>query len=127
MSDAPAVTVLYAFKDLSEQTLGILLIQSSVHLGLQVPMQTASSHVLHHQNHIFGGVNDFVESDDALVFHLLHQLDFPLHTLSPVGIQQLVLLVYLHCHLLVRWLVQPQPHHCICSLANLLSYYVLIK
>jgi hypothetical protein len=101
VSDASAVTILDSFQDLSEQSLCILFIESPVHLGLQVSVQTSSSDVLHHQDHIFGCVDDLIESDDALVLHLLHELDLSFNALPPVWVQQLILLVNLHSYLLI--------------------------
>jgi len=107
VGDAAAVAVLYPIENLCEDPFGVLFFQASVRLRLQVAMQTASPHILHHQDHVLARVDDLVEPDDVGVLHLLHQLDLSLHTLPPVRIHQLVLLVDLHGHLLVGWLVQP--------------------
>ena len=86
MCDTPVVTVPDSFHNLLEDSLSFSLLQSSILLGLQIAMKTATSYILHYQYHILRGVDDLIEPNYVLVPHLLHQLDLSLHTLTPVRI-----------------------------------------
>lgn len=58
---------------------------------------------------------------------LLHDLDFSLHTLSTIGLQQLKLLVNLDCNFLVEYFVQTYSDNSICSLTNSLSDNIIVN
>lgn len=58
--------------------------------------------------------------------NLLHDLNFPFDTLSPVWFEQLKLLVYLNSNLLVQYLVEAYSDNSVCSLSNPLSYDVVV-
>ena len=121
------MTVPYAFHYLLKNPLSLTLLQSPVLLTLQVAMQAATTHILHDQDYILRGVNHFIEANDVLVPHLLHQLDLSLDTLPPVGVHQLVLLIDLHSHFAVARLMKTHSDHSIGTLPNLFANDIVIK
>lgn len=90
-------------------------------------MERPTADILHDKDHILGGVNDFVEANNVLVLHFLHEFDFSLDTLATVRVEQLVFLVDFHCDLFVRWFVKTDPNHCIGALPDLLADDVLVE
>ena len=73
------------------------------------------------------GIDDLEELNDAFMFHLLHQFDFPLHGFPTVWLLQFVFLVDLEGHLLVGRFMQANANHGIGALANLLANHVLLQ
>jgi hypothetical protein len=127
MSDASVVTVPDPLHNLLKDPFGFCLLQSSILLSLQVAMETATPNILHNEYHILRGIYDLIEPDYVLVAHLLHQLDLSLHTLAPVRVHQLVLLVDLHGDLTIAGLVQSHSDHGIGTLTNLLTNHIVIQ
>lgn len=89
-------------------------------------MERASIDVLHYEEDLLVGLKSLEEFGQTLVVQFLHYFDLSLHTLPPVGFQQLQLIINLHCDLLVEQLVQSHPHHCIGSLAYSLSNDIVV-
>ena len=127
MSDASRVAVTQAFNDLLEYSLSVPFFEASVRFAFEVTMQRAIRHVLHDQYNILARVNDFVQLDDVLMLHLLHQFYFTLNALSAVRLLELVLLVDLHGDFSVGGSVQANAHNCISALTNLLAYYIILE
>jgi len=121
------MAVLYSFKNLFKNSFGIWFFKSSIRLGLKVTVKAWAPNIFHDKNDIFWSVNDFIEADDILVFHLLHQFDFSFYRLSPIWIEQLILFVYFHSDFLISRLIQPYPHNCISSLTDLFAYHIVVK
>ena len=59
MSDASGVAVFKTLSDLFNDPFGIRLLQSSLRLRLKISMQRATSDIIHDQNNIFIGIDDF--------------------------------------------------------------------
>lgn len=86
MSDATIVTVTNPFNNLLENTLCFFLIKTPILLCLEIAVETATSNILHNQDHILGSINDLVKSDDVLIAHFLHEFDLALHALPSVWV-----------------------------------------
>ena len=127
MRDAPVMAVADALNDLLEDALGLLLFKSAVRLGLEVAVQAATTHELHDQDHVLGGVDHLVQANDVLVTHFLHQLDLSLDTLPAVGVEELGLLVDFHGDLFVRGAMQSDAHHSVGALPDLLANDIVVK
>ena len=121
------MTVLNALYYLPKYSWSIPFLQPSLTFAFQVAMQLSSSYILHDQYDIFLIINNFVELNDILVAHPLHQLNFSFHRPSPVWLLQLDLLVYFHSYLLISRLMETDSNDSICSRANWFTNDIVIQ
>lgn len=90
-------------------------------------MKARASNILHDQDHVFGSVDNLIESDDIWVFHLLHEFDLSFDGFSPVWVQKFVFFVNLHGDLPISGLMEAHTDHCVGPLAYLLANYVVFE
>ena len=126
MGDAASVAVFDAFDDLEEDAASFALVEAFSGLGFDVAVQGATADVFHDEEDIFRRINCLKHLHNIRIPYLLHQLNLPPHTLLPININQLILLIHLHRNLLPRHLMQPNPHNRIRPLPYRLPYYILI-
>ena len=86
MCDASSVAVLDARDHLLEDTSSLSLLEPSLGIALDEAVEGASTHVLHDEENVLGGVDGFEHLDDVGVLHLHHQFDLTSDALLPVHV-----------------------------------------
>jgi hypothetical protein len=89
MSYALLVAVLESSHDLLEYPLGILLLEASIRPFLQVAVQAATTHILHHEVHIVVRLEGLKDLDNVGVIHFLQEFDLSADTSLAIDIGQL--------------------------------------
>ena len=81
--------------------------------------------LLHHKVQLSLSVYGVVQLYNVWVVHLAEDLQFPDHTLLPLRVHQLVLVVHFHSQQFVRQLVLSLFDHCVSALTQYFTQSVL--
>lgn len=79
--------VVYSEHDLLPEEFGLDFSHLAVRLSLEVAVQRATVDVLHDQEHLLVRLESFVQLGQTIVIDFLHDFNFSLHALSPVGLE----------------------------------------
>jgi hypothetical protein len=112
------MTVVDALHYLPPQELRFQLWHLTIRFHLEVAVQAATVDILHDQEDLLRRLECFVQLCDVWVIKFLHDLHLALDAFLAIWLDQFDFLVNLHCDLLVKLFVKPEPHNCIGSLAD---------
>ncbi len=104
MCNTPLMEVSHSLHDLSEDIASFCFGEPPPRLCLYILVKSKARHVLGDDVDLPGGLDDLVDSKDALVSERREDLDFSKDALLALGLHQLVLIIHLDSHLLARLL-----------------------
>lgn len=127
VSDISLVAKVNSLNDLGPQELGLKFRHLSIGLHLEVPVKTASIHVLHDDEHLLVRFKCLVELRNIGVVELLHNFHFSFYRLATAWLDQLLLVVDLDCDFLVQKLVKPKSDHGVGALPDTFADDVAVQ